>query len=341
MAKISASEMKRIMGQIKRRKLTPADLARRGLLTRTVASSATRRFDEFRPTLGKSGLEKLGKISEREQRAQLDRLLKNQMAGNKKPLAAIKNPFRYGIEERVKTLKLLSKLARPGQVDHVILDTPFLIWAHPDSILQNSVIRPRNSSATLAFVVNSLQPDPGQDFTARQYNAQFWFVWTNNYGQEVMINAETFVTANGSCIMSAGFNTWNKLSATYGDVKPSVGFDIFELWNHNNSPVFEQGQAIGGFADMSVDAGRLYGIPLGNDESRADIFQTFNPMHSGFFTVPRNGSVLFEVYFWFYIFISAADFFDLPPPVVVVFADNFIAQCPFVHLEVMAIPIVT
>jgi len=87
MAKISAPEKKRIIARIKRRKLSPADLARRGLLNRAV-TPATIPFDEVRRTLEKAGLdikklvekvgllEKPSEISKREQRAELDRLLK-------------------------------------------------------------------------------------------------------------------------------------------------------------------------------------------------------------------------------------------------------------------------
>src|SRR5262245_45922268 len=130
MAEISPSEKNRIIARIKQRKLSPADLARRGLLKRMPAPIPRRRdgraLKKVIRELEKTGLDikKLSELAKREQRER-DSLFKKQMAASKKALAAIKDPFRYGIEERIKTLKLLST-TRPGQVDHVILDTPLL-----------------------------------------------------------------------------------------------------------------------------------------------------------------------------------------------------------------------
>jgi hypothetical protein len=197
MAEISPSEKKRLIARIKQRKLSPADLARRGLLKR-IRVPIPRRQDgrmlkgiirEFE----KAGLDikKLKDLTKVEQRER-DRLLKKQLAASKKALAAIKDPFRYGIEERVKTLKLLST-ARPGQIDHVVLDTPFLIWAHPDNILDGEKIEPFKSVAKFHF-------QPVAEDKGSLWDTSFWFFWQNNYGQEVLINAETLITRKGVCM---------------------------------------------------------------------------------------------------------------------------------------------
>jgi lambda repressor-like predicted transcriptional regulator len=91
MATTTASEKKRLIAQIKRRRPSLADLARRGLLNRTLAPP-TGRFDEARRTLKKAGLDieklvektgldinKLREIAKRERRTQReqDRIQKN------------------------------------------------------------------------------------------------------------------------------------------------------------------------------------------------------------------------------------------------------------------------
>jgi hypothetical protein len=159
-----------------------------------------------------------------------------------------------------------------------------------------------------------------------------------------MINAETLVTARGSGFITSVFGAWNMIAAVYGDISTAVGLDIFELWNFpNTSPLFEQGQVINGFADVHLEAGRLYWIPIGNDVTSVNVLQTLNPRHNEFFIVPRNGSVAFQVFVTFFTFVSAADMFDLPPPFIAAGEDftlpAFDVQCPFVHLEAVAIPI--
>jgi hypothetical protein len=346
MAQISASETKQIIAQIKQRKLTRADLARRGLLKR-VPGLIPRRQDsrvlkkvirEFE----KTGLDikKLSEPAKREQRER-DSLFKKQVASSKKALAAIKDPFRYGIEERIKTLKLLST-TRPGQVDHVILDTPLLIWAIPYDRLDDQKIEPSKSVAKYHFQTKA--EDNGS-----QWEISFYFLWQNNYGQEVMINAETLVTRKGLCM--AWGDLWGLYAAIWGEIFGHVGLDIFELWNHPwTSPLQEQSQ-ITSSVDAIFNDALVWGIEMNSfppEAAASEIFETLNPAHRSFFIVPRNESVLFQA---FALFVTdahtdetagTASCFEevhFTDPI-----DNFPAgfiQCPFVHLEVIVPPIVT
>src|SRR5262249_34077752 len=179
------------------------------------------------------------------------------------------------------------------------------------------------------------------DFKASQNKASFYFLWVNNYGQEVMINAEASVIAKGFFFIRADLDPWNILTVLRGDVSSFVGLDIFELWNHpNTSPLPEEGQFVH-FADILVDGGRLWGVPLGNDKASAVFFRTLNPIHNGFFVVPRNASVLLEVFVHCFTFLSTKDFFGDDPSIfaeVDFDVDDFV-EVPFVHLEVIVPPI--
>jgi hypothetical protein len=358
MAKISASEMKWIIAQIKRRSPSPVDLAQRGLVNRTWPS-ASGRFEEVRSTLERAGLdvkklvEKAGldihKLKEIEKREQRERghIRKKQTAAAQKALAATKNPFRHGIDERLKTLSRLAAV-RPGQVDHVILDTPFLIWAHPDNMLESSVIQPSKSIAGFSFMVSTPPTDPGQDFKHSDNDVSFWFIWQNNYGQEVMINAEASFIAKGIIFIFTEFHPYSILSAAGGSVLTTVRLDIWEMWNSpETSPLQEQDQFIS--FEPSIFVVASLGIPIGSDQLIVNVSQAFNPRHNGFFLVPRNGSLLFQVSVAFSTFLKSADEFDpldVPPPSATASVgfsrsvDNFV-ECPFVHLEVIAPPIVT
>jgi hypothetical protein len=347
MARISASETKRIIAQIKRRTSSPTDdLARWGLLHR--ASAPVTRSGEFRRALEQAGMDikkivekagldigKLDKIRKREQ----GRLRKTKRAAAKKVLASINDDsFRHGIQERVKTWKLLSAL--PDQVDHVVLDTPILIWANPYGILDDWKIEPQASTAKFHFY----EQDIPEDLVPLIRMVSFYFLWQNNYGQEVMINAETFFLIRGhlsSSIVDRGF-----IQAGSTAIDMVVGLDMSELWNQPNTrPLPEQSQFIYfsklTFADVFV----YFGIPISlNEDSEATVLQIVNPARNGYFIVPKNGSVVFQAFVAFEIYgrkveiagdVAIENFGDFGP------MPNQFIECPLVRLEVIVPPIVT
>jgi hypothetical protein len=261
------------------------------------------------------------------------------MAAAKKTRAAMKDLFRHGIEERVKALKLLAT-ARPGQVDHVILDTPFLIWAHPDGMLDSAVIKPLKSFATFEFEVNGvIDPFP------LVYDVEFWFFWQNDYDQEVMINAETLVTLNGFMESQVDYEPARGTALIwvggFAGIEIHAGLDISV---NNTSPLPEQGQYIAGIADTDAEELFIF-VPITFiPASSIEVLQTANPTHNGFFIVPKNASVVFDA---FVSFAMVADKSEVLGSITQLrnFADfssqGAFVQCPFVHLEVMAIPIIT
>ena len=108
MAKISASAKKRLIAQLKRRKLSPADLARRGLFNRTLVLSG--RFEAARLMFERRLGVMKGDETAKDAQHELERFRKKQMAAAKKALAAIKDPFRYGIKERDQDVEALFNL---------------------------------------------------------------------------------------------------------------------------------------------------------------------------------------------------------------------------------------
>ena len=337
MAKISASEKKRIIARLKRRKLSPADLIRRGQLNRTLVPSG--RLDAARLMFERRlGIMKRGETAKHEQH-ELQRFRDKQMAAAKKAFAAIKDPFRYGIKERIKTLKRLSTFPRPAEIDNVILDTPILIWAYPyDSILDDAGIQPSDSWAKFKFTVS------GAEQQSTDFKVVFFYLWQNDYGRDVMINAETFITSSG--FVESVVNPRGIIVGGWSTMDIDVGLDILELWNNpNTSPVFEEDQFFD-FPEIKAEVLIDLGIPIILDEiSSAFIKRLDNPKHNGFFTVPRNGSVLFEPFIAFSIdqskmeilgdiqtIESVADFESIPA---------FSVRCPFVHLEVVVPQVMT
>jgi hypothetical protein len=298
-----------------------------------VIKEAIRAFEKTGIDLKK--INELAKLSQREK----DRLKKQPPV--KKALTSIKDPFRRGIEERLKTLKLLSTVHYPHGTDHVILDTPILIWSFPPSILDDAKIEPSKSIAKCHAWLEG-----GDDYDTL-YQTTFYFLWQNNYGQEVIINAETFVNVKGGCFTDV--NRRGFYVNGYAYVDTYVALEILELWNNpETSPLREDSQYIVGFANTFVDSGVLLGVPIGEPQSFAPVSQTLHPAYSNLL-VPRNGSLLFQVSA---IFETYARKFEVVGDVVITntfqFYDDNIAyfgpgfiQCPFVHLEVIVPPVIT
>ena len=103
-------------------------------------------------------------------------------------------------------------------------------------------------------------------------------------------------------ILGSAVNPRGILVGGDSDIQTQVGLDIWELWDTpNTSPAPGLNQVI--FLP-DVDASVLIDfVPVVLDEiASAFLNRVDNPKHERFFTIPRNGSVLFEPYIAFDVF---------------------------------------
>jgi hypothetical protein len=125
---IGAAEKKRLIAAIKRR--NPSDrLALSGLVQRSQLSARHRQFAQaFTQLMEKAGVD-VYKLNEAIPRQQRERppLVEKRSPIDKKTAATALRAFRYGIEERRRSAKLLAAL--DTQPVSIFLDTPFFIYA--------------------------------------------------------------------------------------------------------------------------------------------------------------------------------------------------------------------
>jgi len=105
------------------------------------------------------------------------------------------------VEKRQETLRLAAesryeaaKFVGGGLFRNVVLlDKPFLIWAHPSNILWDSSTEPRNSWAKIHVEDDGLHP--GVDFLDR---LTFWYVWENDTAYTTVVDVSAYTTVSGS-----------------------------------------------------------------------------------------------------------------------------------------------
>ena len=317
MTEISASEKKRIIAAIKRRK--PSDnLTLRSLIQRPPMPTKHRQFVQgFTQLMEKGGVD-IQKLNENLKRKQPERphLVEKPLRIDKKALAGAKRAFRYGIEERRKSARHLATL--DYQSASVFLDTPVFI----DPVVELN-IEPWNSTAKFSI-------SWGQDVDIDSARFNFHFFWRNESLSDVLISAASVLIAKGTIGLSA--------YATFGDawvnVICSAELNILELWNDPpTSPLFEQTQREGMGANV-VSAQSVDGWTDEENPGLIDVFQGFQLYHNNFFRVPARQAVEFWVGVNVYAYIGS--FLDAGGNIVVDFAtgDDFLL-CPFVELQVL------
>jgi hypothetical protein len=317
---ISASEKKKIIAAIKRSK-TSNQLNLTRLMQRPRPSLRHRPFVRSLTQLLEKGDVDVRKLTEtlRRKRSMPPRLIERRPQTEKKAVAAAKQAFRYGIEERRKSAAQLAAL--DSQPASIFLDTPIFID------LTDSTIAPWTSTGKFKVTW-----DEDVDTTAI-FN--FDFFWRNESFQDVLISAASVLIAKGQYISSA----W----ATFGTSDAQVGCNalmtILELWNHPpTSPLFEDNQ----FASMgttddasSIDFG--WGLDVDRENKFFDVFQGFQLYHNNFFRVPARQGVVFQVGVvvmpWIYSWLEAGG-----SCVVDFTTDGGFVQVPFVELQVLTIP---
>ena len=194
----------------------------------------------------------------------------------------------HGLVSLRKSAEHLASLATPLVTQTVFINAPFLIWASPSSILKASQIEPWNSWAKASDVVM-------RDLFNDWDDVSFFYLWQNETGSDVVVNASTLLVAYGFCEASAPPLIW--ATAT---LNLSAMLWVYEWWNQPPTMLMSQDD---GFLNLSVTGS----IDPFADFS-IDSTQVSYPANLGYqnFWIPRDGVAVFEVdlRIWFYMVYS-------------------------------------
>jgi hypothetical protein len=319
MTEISASEKKRIIAAIKRRK--PSDVLRmRPSIQRPPLPARDRQFVQgFTQLMEKAGVD-VDKINETLKRKQQEQPRPAQPPSriDKKALAAAKRAFRHGIEERRRSAKRLAALdAQPASI---FLDAPIFI----DDVFESN-IEPWNSTINFPLFLN-------QDNNA-DTPINFHFVWRNDSPHDVLVSAASLLIAKGfaDCVAFANFGLADANLTCW------VNMNIFELWNDPpTSPLVENTQSVGlvgvyaSARSFFIEGADLEEIPP------VEFFQHIYLLHNNFFTVPAFQAVEFQV--GVDIFTDVYTFLDASASVgFYVISNGGFLMCPYVELQVLPV----
>jgi hypothetical protein len=318
MAKIDIEELKTIL----KTKQPQLDLPRRFERTRT---------HEYRREVGrlletfytKAGLDVdiLKKLRTRYLSDLRDNFLKERAGSANKESA-----FRQLIEKRHQTFQVFQNYY-PSTF--VTLFQPFFIWEYPQalSIFIDSQMEPSNSLIKFLISTNGLSP-PGSDLTTR---FAFFFLWENDLGYDVLVNAASILALSGRCSLTAAGGIF---IATTMDLFISGELSVYLA--NDMSVILSQGVLI---ASMGASGQDLY--DTGHDRAGMEqrIFDPLAPYNFSVdrFFLPSGQTALFEVDLnvQYLITDGVGDVSDL---MFVDFAnneENFFVGCPYVELEII------
>jgi hypothetical protein len=316
MAKVSASELERVISAARNRRVW--DFRNRIRPESSEVLANERKLGErIRAFLTKAGIEveeidKMLADNQTERR----RLLEKEKADAQKLLPRIEDTFRHGIDARIKALELAnSSNIKPPTF--IVLDTPFSILAHPSNVLTASHIEPRNSTAKM-FYDRGQEGDVSEDVWV-----SFYFRWENSSPNPVLLeNVVAHLVVNGYWEVEANSSL---LDYNYSQVVVAAELLIFELWNQAPPPLVESNR----ISELDVRGG--FPGPWGSKgKTRYEIIVNgYDVVEYNSFAVPPEGVVIFEVRLNTSVLIegmgSVATGWDRDTPTSVV--------CPFVQFK--------
>jgi len=206
------------------------------------------------------------------------------------------------------------------QTTSVIIDTPFMIKGHPT--LGGSHFEAFNSTAF--YTTGYTGEINTEDHTAFD-SLYFYFIWTNDTGQDAAVSAETPLVVQGHGDVDANSN-YTPFDTAEAILVWSAELLIWEAWNKPANllpPQADQGIEV---ANISVVAQ----FPFRNEDRKVvDVFRAYLLAHPGVFVVPRNASVVFQVGLAVASFLQTGGWVrsQFSPPV------GFL-MCPYVALQV-------
>jgi len=233
--------------------------------------------------------------------------------------------LQQGIEAQQAVLRQLA--TRPSTPIFIALNTPFLIWPNrflPNStdplgtnILVDSHVEPLNNWAKI--LLNVSQDDA--IFATDRLN--FYFLWKNDTGGDVVVNITSSLTLIGSCKVHAKSSFWHGLAApNFSQVSIDAVLSVFEWWNQPPTEPLPETSQTQNVTSLSAKGG------VWSDDGRSKIFSGNFPVAYNSFHIPSGNVGVFEVGVSLNWGLVAGD-------VNVDFSfQNNIIQCPSLSLEV-------
>jgi hypothetical protein len=164
-------------------------------------------------------IEKISQIMTQHQH-DVRRILQKQKAETSKEIAALRNTFQQGIENKRKALEQIA--GRPYLTTPIPILTPFFIYALPAGMLTDSHTEASNNWAKIAYT-DSMDTSSG---TAK---LSFYFAWQNPTNYLAVINCDADIVVNGTCMVdanpgffsggSASLDLWAELNVYLGETE--------------------------------------------------------------------------------------------------------------------------
>jgi hypothetical protein len=233
------------------------------------------------PVLAKAGLgvDELNKLGSQTQ-AEMRRLLEEQKADLIKRIALGKDVLQSEADSWRKAKERLVSLRSENLLlgfNFVVLDTPLFIWASQGIDSFTASKAPWNNVAKISSGWASYNVN----------DVSFIFVWQNPSDKYAVINAESYLTLNGSSVVAAD-SAFFGLQSNISWIELRVYFNILEYWNKPpTTPPFESTQ-LAYALDLGANGGWL------GDYEVAMVNGTYDVRYDQFVLAPL-GVAIFEV----------------------------------------------
>ena len=283
MAKLSTSEVKRLITAMQKRRELERTQANRAV-SAAILSSQRNMQKRLQPVLAKTGLDlkKLGSVVDQNQK-ELRRVLEKNPTPPDSSFAGTRETIRRAVEGRANALELANRAQPQGASTFVLLDAPFLIFALPSNWLFDSHVSRKESFAKVRFQETLSQ------FLPKAHTVYFVYVWENPSDQHALVNIETYIVLKGFCEASVDRPT-NLLYAT-SDLHVGAELEIFEWWNQQPTTPLPQ-------KTQKVEAVHLHCNAFGpfspGETKTQNIFDGYDLKYS-LFVVPPKGVVVFYI----------------------------------------------
>jgi len=226
--------------------------------------------------LTKAGFEvdKFEKIREQHQ-TELRRILEERKAEAVKHSSYVKETFRYGVDNRVKTVE---QLQAPPKYE--LLNSPFLIWQTQGIDFPETHVEPSNSRAK--FTLHS-------DKSSGSEEMSFYFLWDNPSDKFAVINVDGYLIVNGFCRCGSdgGFFPGDRRSGLVLKAR----LHLLEWWNQPPTQPLPKVDQIQEVLRLSTNTGGW------SDPGAIEFEEVFRgyDLRYELFLIPPKGVVVFEV----------------------------------------------
>jgi hypothetical protein len=319
MAKITPSEVKRVVAAMKRRRelgLLQADGERRAQILAIQRRVAKR----VQPLLTKAGFDvkKIDTVLAENQK-EVRRILEQRPTHADKVFTRIKDTFRHAIDSRVKALELANGAQPHAASTFILLDKPLLIFADPSNFLFDSHVSRKESFAKVSFKKS------GQELLPQVHEVTFYYFWENPSENTALVNIATYLVLKGFCEASVDRPSLGNFYA-FGDLHIRAELEILEWWNQPpTSPLFQTSQKVEAL-HFHVNA---FGPFSPGETKLKHLFDGYDLKYS-LFAVPPKRAAVFRVSMSATHWVWQSGFFQVDFS----FKDQLVL-CPYLQLELV------